>query len=45
MIGMSTNFQLLLGDWECDGRTMEMFEAGEAELWWAGKQMEQVRGS
>mmetsp|Transcript_64885 Transcript_64885/g.174170 ORF Transcript_64885/g.174170 Transcript_64885/m.174170 type:complete len:198 (+) Transcript_64885:448-1041(+) len=33
--------QLLLGDWECDGRTMEMFEAGEAELWWAGKQMEQ----
>ena len=36
--------QILLGDWERDGRTMEMFEDGEAELWWAGKQMEQVTG-
>jgi hypothetical protein len=34
--------QILLGDWERDGRTVEMFEEGEAELWWAGKQMEQV---
>jgi hypothetical protein len=34
--------QILLGDWERDGRTVEMFEEGEAEIWWAGKQMEQV---
>ena len=30
----------LKGDWEMDTRTMEAFDEG-AELWWAGKMMEQ----
>jgi len=31
---------ILKGEWEIDGRTMEAFD-DKAELWWAGKQMEQ----
>jgi hypothetical protein len=31
---------LLKGEWDIDGRTMEALDEG-AELWWAGKQMEQ----
>ncbi len=33
--------QIFEGNWEIDSRTMEVIDGG-AELWWAGKMMEQV---